>query len=73
LPAERLLNAVRTGARHAANNPDLRATLVRVVAFFPFAIAYLALLPLVARAQMADGPQFMEFCWAQLVLAQVGR
>jgi MFS family permease len=28
LPAERLLNAVRTGARHAANNPDLRATLL---------------------------------------------
>jgi MFS family permease len=39
LPAERLVNAVRTGARHAANNPDLHATLVRVVAFFPFAIA----------------------------------
>jgi MFS family permease len=58
LPAEHLVNAVRTGARHAANNPDLRATLVRVIAFFPFAIAYLSLLPLVARAQMADGPQF---------------
>jgi len=26
------------------DDPDLRATLVRVVAFFPFAIAYLALL-----------------------------
>jgi hypothetical protein len=42
LPAEHLVNAVRTGARHAANNPDLRATLVRVIAFFPFAIAYLS-------------------------------
>jgi hypothetical protein len=57
LPTERLVNAVRTGARHAANT-HLRATLVRVVALFPFAIAYLSLLPLVARAQMADGPQF---------------
>ena len=58
LPAERLVSAVRAGARHAANNPDLRATLVHVVAFFPFAIAYLALLPLLARGQMSDGPQF---------------
>jgi Transmembrane secretion effector len=55
LPAERLCSAVRTGARHAANNPDSRATLVRVLVFFPFAIAYLALLPLLARAQMAEG------------------
>ena len=58
LPAERLLSAVRAGARHAANNPDLRATLVRVIGFFPFAIAYLALLPLLARGQIADGAQF---------------
>ena len=31
---------------------------MRVVGFFPFAIAYLALLPLLARGQMSDGPQF---------------
>ena len=31
------------------NNQWLRATLMRVLAFFPFASAYLALLPLVAR------------------------
>jgi MFS family permease len=72
LPAERLLNAVRTGARHAANNPDLRATLVRVVAFFPFAIAYLALLPLVARAQMADGPQFYGVLLGAIGVGTVG-
>jgi len=57
LPAERLVNAVRAGIRHSANNVLLRATLVRVVAFFPFACSYLALLPLVARNQMVQGPQ----------------
>ncbi|MGD0720027.1 MAG: MFS transporter [Roseiarcus sp.] len=56
LPAERLASAVRTGIRHAANNRYLRATLVRALAFFPFASAYWALLPLVARSQMTQGP-----------------
>ncbi len=57
LPAERLVSAVRAGVRHVANNPYLRATLIRVLAFFPFASAYLALLPLVARHQISGGPQ----------------
>ncbi|HLJ69764.1 MAG TPA: MFS transporter [Roseiarcus sp.] len=57
LPAERLTSAVRTGLRYAANNPHLRATLMRAVAFFPFASAYWALLPLVARHQMHNGPE----------------
>ena len=57
LPAERLTSAVRTGIRHAANNRYLRATLVRALAFFPFASAYWALLPLVARSQMVQGPE----------------
>jgi predicted MFS family arabinose efflux permease len=57
LPAERLTSAVRTGIRHAANNRYLRATLARSLAFFPFACAYWALLPLIARAQMVQGPE----------------
>jgi MFS family permease len=57
LPAERFTSAVRTGIRHAANNMHLRATLVRALAFFPFASAYWALLPLVARRQMIQGPE----------------
>jgi MFS family permease len=52
LPAERLLGAVRVGLRYARNNPPLRATLVRAVAFFLFASAYWALLPLLARQQI---------------------
>jgi predicted MFS family arabinose efflux permease len=56
LPAERLVTALRTGLRYAKNNRDLDSTLIRAVAFFPFASAYWALLPLVARMQMHNGP-----------------
>ncbi len=57
LPAERLWSALRTGLRHAVYNPHLRATLVRTIAVYPFAAAFLALLPLVALRQMTSGPQ----------------
>ena len=56
LPAERLTSALRTGLRYARNNRDIDSTLIRAIAFFPFASAYSALLPLVARAQMHNGP-----------------
>jgi predicted MFS family arabinose efflux permease/quinol monooxygenase YgiN len=57
LPAERFASAIRAGVRHARNNRHLRATLVRAVAFFLFASAYWALLPLVARERIAGGPE----------------
>ena len=57
LPAERLVSAVRAGVRHALNNEWLRATLMRVLAFFPSATAFVALLPLLAREQISGGPQ----------------
>ena len=57
LPAERLTSAVRSGIRYAANSRHMRATLIRAAAFFPFAAAYWALLPLVARSQMTQGPE----------------
>src|SRR5271169_6773316 len=57
LPAERLVSALRTGLRYAKNNRDIDSTLIRAVAFFPFASAYWALLPLVARTQMHNGPE----------------
>jgi MFS family permease len=56
LPAERFGSALRMGFRHAKANPHLRATLMRAVGFFLFASAYWALLPLVARSQIAGGP-----------------
>lgn len=55
LPAETFASGVRTGLRHARHNPYLGATLIRTVAFFLFASAYWALLPLVADRQIAGG------------------
>ena len=49
LPPERFGQAMLSGLRHARYNASLRATLMRTVAFFVFASAYWALLPLVAR------------------------
>lgn len=57
LPPERLGGALVIGFRHARYNRYLRATLIRAVAFFFFASSYWALLPLVARNQIAGGPQ----------------
>jgi predicted MFS family arabinose efflux permease len=57
LPAERFGSALRIGLRHARHNPHLRATLLRAAGFFLFASAYWALLPLVARNQVAGGPE----------------
>ncbi len=57
LPAERFGAAIRIGLRHACHNPHLRATLMRAAGFFLFASAYWALLPLVARSQVAGGPE----------------
>jgi predicted MFS family arabinose efflux permease len=71
LPAERLVAAVRAGIRHSANNDLLRATLVRVLAFFPFACSYLALLPLVARDQMHHGPQLYGILLAAIGIGAV--
>jgi MFS family permease len=56
LPAERFWAAMRNGFRYARHNPHLGATLVRALAFFIFASAYWALLPLVARNQIVGGP-----------------
>src|SRR5262249_12328074 len=56
LPPERFHRAISTGLRHARDNQHLRATLIRAAGFFLFASAYWALLPLVARDQVAGGP-----------------
>src|SRR5271154_584348 len=56
LPAERFGHAILSGLRYARYNRHLRATLVRATGFFLFASAYWALLPLVARQQIAGGP-----------------
>jgi MFS family permease len=57
LPAERFVNAIRSGLRYARSNPDLRATLIRSAGFFPLASVYWALLPLLVRTRIAGGPE----------------
>jgi MFS family permease len=70
LPAERFASALRVGVRHAANNPDLIAAIVRTVAVFPFATAYWALLPLVAR-QSAARPEIYGVLLAAISLGAI--
>ncbi len=56
LPPESFGHAISTGLRHARYNSQLIATLIRAVAFFLFASAYWALLPLIARDQVKGSP-----------------
>jgi predicted MFS family arabinose efflux permease len=72
LPVERFGSAIRTGFRHARYNPHLRATLIRGAAFFLFASAYWALLPLVARQQIAGGPDLYGFLLGAIGAGAVG-
>ncbi|MBH5397192.1 MFS transporter [Bradyrhizobium sp. CNPSo 4010] len=72
LPPERLTGALVIGFRHARYNPDLRATLIRAVAFFFFASAYWALLPLVARNQIAGGPELYGMLLGAIGIGAVG-
>lgn len=57
LTGQRIICAVRIGFRHAFKNRRLQATMIRTVAVYPFACAYLALLPLIARHQLTHGPE----------------
>jgi MFS family permease len=72
LPVERFGSAIRTGFRYARNNPHLRATLIRGAAFFLFAGAYWALLPLIARNQIAGGPGLYGFLVGAIGAGAVG-
>jgi MFS family permease len=72
LPVERFYSAVRTGFRHARHNPHLRATLIRAVAFFLFASAYWALLPLVTRNQVAGGAELYGYLLGVIGASAVG-
>jgi len=57
LTRQRLACAIRIGLRHALKNRRLQATMIRTAAVYPFACAYLALLPLIARHQLTHGPE----------------
>jgi MFS family permease len=70
-PAERFAGAIRLGLRHATSNPHLRSTLIRAAAFFLFASAYWALLPLVARHLIAGGPALYGYLLGTIGAAAV--
>ena len=72
LPPEDFGNAVRIGLRHARFNPHLGATLIRAAGFFVFASAYWALLPLVARSQIAGGATLYGLLLGAIGAAAVG-
>ena len=71
LPAERLISAMTTGLRYVRYSREMDATLIRAVAFFPFASAYLALLPLVARRQTGDGAEVYGQLMAAIGLGSI--
>lgn len=56
LPGEHLFGAVRSGFRFARHSPELRAVLARASAFFIFASAPWALLPLIVLHELNAGP-----------------
>jgi MFS family permease len=72
LPSERFLLAIGAGLRYARYNSYLRATLVRSLGFYVFASAYWALLPLVARNQIAGGPTLYGILLSAIGLGAVG-
>ena len=67
LPRERLLGAMRAGLRFVAAAPAMRAAILRACAFFFFASAVWALLPLIVRERLQLGPAAFG-----LMLAVVG-
>lgn len=56
-PRERLTGALGAGLMHAYASAPLKATLARALAFFIFASAYWALLPLIAQQRLAGDAQ----------------
>lgn len=56
-PPERVVSAMISGLRFARHSQAARSTLCRAVAFFFFASAYWALLPLVAKELLHGGPE----------------
>lgn len=56
LPREQLVGAMRAGVRFAIRSRALRYTLIRTLAFFAFASAYWAYLPLIAKDLLHGGP-----------------
>ncbi|WP_373089066.1 MFS transporter [Sneathiella sp.] len=61
LPREHLFGALRAGLRYAGHSTPLRSTLLRGGAFFLFASAYWALLPLIGKVLLGGDATFYGF------------
>jgi MFS family permease len=72
LDPEPFASAMRTGIRYARYNTHLSATLIRAVAFFLFASAYWAMLPLVARSQISGVPARFGAALYGVLLGAIG-
>jgi MFS family permease len=72
LPAERVVGAIRAGLRYARHSPELRAVLTRGAAFFVFASASWALLPLIVRQELHRGPSTFGLFLACLGIGAIG-
>jgi len=72
LPPEHFRSALGIGWRHVRHNRHLTATLIRSAGFFLFASAYWALLPLVARDQIATGPELYGLLLGTIGVGAVG-
>ncbi|POZ51355.1 MFS transporter [Methylovulum psychrotolerans] len=71
LPAERLFSAIRSGLRYARHSQMLQAALIRGAAFFLFASALWALLPIFVRQHLLAGPSVYGALWACVGLGAV--
>jgi len=69
---ETFRTAMLTGVVHAFQNAQLRATLVRAVAFFFFASAYWSLLPTLTRQQIGGGAALYGWLLATIGAAGIG-
>ncbi|MEO1177301.1 MAG: MFS transporter [Pseudomonadota bacterium] len=67
LPPEHVGAAIIAGWRYISNSAPVRSTLLRAAAFFAFASAYWAMLPLIVRELLSGGPELYG-----LLLAAVG-
>ncbi|MGK2914682.1 MAG: MFS transporter, partial [Porticoccaceae bacterium] len=57
LPMERFVAATKAGVRYIANEPDLRAVLVRCSACFVFISSYWSMMPVIAIREMGASAQ----------------
>lgn len=72
LKSERFISAVRVGLVYARETPEIRKIIIRGVAFFIFASASWALLPLYVQQELQRGPHIYGMLLGALGLGAVG-